>query len=63
MINPEPQGMDDELERRIDRQAELLREDRSPDENRATWLELTRLHALRSPERVEQMERAIGIRK
>ena len=61
MINPEAQDPDLELERRIDEQAALLREDRSPDENRATWLELTRLHALRSPERVEQMEREIGI--
>jgi hypothetical protein len=51
-----------DLERRIDDQAALLREGRSPDENRATWLELTRLHALRSPERVAQMEREQGIR-
>lgn len=53
---------DAELEHRIDQQRELLREDRSPDENRATWLELTRLHALRSKERVEQMERERGLR-
>lgn len=62
MINPEPQDLDAELERRIDHQADLLRQDRSPDENRATWLELTRLHALRSRERVEQMERERGLR-
>lgn len=62
MINPESQDSDAELERRIDYQASLLREDRSPDENRATWLELTRLHAMRSPERIEQMERARGLR-
>lgn len=59
MINPEAPDTDAELERRIDEQAALLREDRSPDENRATWLELTRLHALRSQERIEQMEREI----
>ena len=53
---------DEELERRIELQMDLLREDRSPDENRATWLELTRLHALRSHERVEQMERERGLR-
>ncbi len=53
---------DDELERRIDQQRKLLREDRSPDENRATWLELTRLHALRSPERIERMESERGLR-
>jgi hypothetical protein len=52
----------DDLERRIGHQAALLREDRSPDENRATWLELTRLHAMRSQERVEQMERERKLR-
>lgn len=62
MINPEPQNADTELEARIDHQAALLREDRSPDENRATWLELTRLHALRSKKRIEQMEREAGLR-
>lgn len=62
MINPEAQDVDAELEQRIEHQAALLREDRSLDENRATWLELTRLHAMRSPERVEQMEREMGIR-
>lgn len=62
MINPEAQDTDEELERRIGHQAKLLREDRSPDENRATWLELTRLHALRSRERIEQMERERGLR-
>lgn len=62
MINPDPQDGDAELERQINHQAELLRQDRSPDENRATWLELTRLHALRSREQVEQMERARGLR-
>lgn len=62
MINPEPQDVDAELEQRIDQQAALLREDRSLDENRATWLELTRLHALRSQQRVEQMERELGLR-
>ena len=51
----------DSLENRIAYQASLLREDRSPDENRAAWLELTRLHALRSPGRVRQMEEAAGI--
>lgn len=52
----------DELEQRIDDQASLLREDRSPAENRATWLELTRLHALRSPRRIADMEREAGLR-
>jgi hypothetical protein len=54
--------VDAELERRIEQQRALLREDRSPDENRATWLEITRLHALRSPAQVERMERARGLR-
>lgn len=52
----------EDLESRIDHQASLLREDRSPDENRATWLELTRLHALRSPRRIQEMESEAGLR-
>jgi hypothetical protein len=62
VINPESQDLDAELELRIDQQAALLREGRSPDENRATWLELTRLHAQRSQERVATMEREAGLR-
>jgi hypothetical protein len=62
MTAPVAMIADEEIERRIDQQKELLREDRSPDENRATWLELTRLHAMRSRERVEQMERERGLR-
>lgn len=60
MIRPprEPEN----LEAQIDRQASLLREDRSPDENRATWLELTKLHAMRSPGRIQEMEREAGLR-
>jgi hypothetical protein len=52
-------GSDLDLEDRINLQARLLREDRSPEENRATWLELTRLHAMRSPARVAEMEAKI----
>ena len=62
MTDPVATIADDELEQRIDQQRDLLRADRSLDENRATWLELTRLHALRSRERVEQMERERGLR-
>ena len=51
-----------DLEARIEHQVSLLREDRSPDENRATWLELTRLHALRSPRRIADMEQEAGLR-
>lgn len=51
----------DDLETRIDQQCVLLREDRSPDENRATWLELTRLHAMRSPRRIQEMEAEAGL--
>lgn len=52
----------DDLEARIAQQAALLREDRSPDENRVTWLELTRLHAMRSPRRIQEMEIEAGLR-
>lgn len=53
---------DAQLEDRINLQARLLREDRSPDENRATWLELTRLHAMRTPQRIAEMEGEAGLR-
>jgi hypothetical protein len=62
VISPEAQDADAELERRIDFQAGLIATALTPDELRAAWLELTRLHALRSPEQVERMERDIGIR-
>ena len=63
MIEPEAKDIDAELEQRIAAVAASLREDRSPDENRANWLELTRLHAQRSPQRVRQMERERGLRR
>ena len=51
----------DDLENRIDYQAMLLHTALTPAERRAAWGELTRLHALRSTERVQQMEAAAGI--
>lgn len=54
---------DAELERRIDRQAALLIDDGiTPGERLAAWLELVRLHGMRSPSRVAQMEREVGLR-
>lgn len=52
----------DELENRIDYQAMLLHTAETPDERRAAWSELTRLHAMRSPARIEQMESTAGLR-
>lgn len=54
------QGHD--LEQRIDYQALLLHTAATPDERRSAWEELKRLHALRTPDRVEEMEREIGVR-
>lgn len=62
MINPEAQDADAELERRIDFQAGLIATALTPDEQRSAWEELKRLHGLRSPERIEQMERERGLR-
>lgn len=62
MINPEHQCADAELERLIDFQAGLLATALTPAEQTSAWDELKRLHAMRSPEQVEQMERGIGIR-
>lgn len=52
----------DELENRIDYQAMLLHTAATQDERRAAWGELTRLHAMRSPARIEQMESEAGLR-
>lgn len=54
--------IDAELERQIDQQAELMHSARSTDAQRSAWLELVRLHGMRSPERIEQMERECGLR-
>jgi len=50
-----------DLERRIDHQAMLLHTVLTPDERRTAWAELTRLHAMRSPERVAAMEAERGL--
>lgn len=62
MINPEPQAVDAELERRIDFEAGLLAIAQTPAEQTSAWEELKRLVAQRSPERIEQMEREQGLR-
>jgi hypothetical protein len=54
--------MDADLESRIDVQALLLHTAPTPDERRAAWCELTRLHAMRTPERIDEMESAAGLR-
>lgn len=63
MINPEAHLSDAELERLIDFQHGLLVTSITPAEHTAAWEEMKRLIDMRSPERVEQMEREIGIRK
>lgn len=62
MINPEPQAVDADLERRIDFEAGLLAIAQTPAEQTSAWEELKRLVAQRSPERIEQMEREQGLR-
>lgn len=51
-----------ELEARIDHQALLLHTAPTPDERRTAWGELTRLHAMRSPRRIAEMENEAGLR-
>lgn len=53
----------DDLESRIDLQALLLHTAPTPDERRAAWDELTRLHAMRSPQRIAEMEGEAGLRR
>lgn len=62
MINPEAQGADVELERRIDREAQRCIHAGTTDEQLAAWEEFKRLHAQRSAEQVEAMEREQGLR-
>jgi hypothetical protein len=50
-----------DLEARIDIQAMLLHTAPTPDERRVAWGELTRLHAMRSPRRIAEMESEAGL--
>lgn len=63
MINPDIKSPDVELENRIDYQALLLHTVTTPRERSTAWDELKRLVAMRSPERVGQMEREAGLAK
>jgi hypothetical protein len=62
VINPEAISADAELEQRIDHQAWLIANVSTEAEQTSAWHELKRLHAQRSPERVAEMEREMGIR-
>lgn len=62
MIAPEAKDFDADLERQIDFQAGLLATALTPAEQTSAWDELKRLHAQRSPEQVERMERERNLR-
>lgn len=62
MIQPEAKDFDAELERQIEFQRGLLVTALTPAEQTAAWDEMKRLIEQRSPEQVEQMERARGLR-
>ena len=51
-----------DLESQIDWQAHLLHTSKTPDERKAAWARLKQLHAMRTPERVEELEKARGLR-
>lgn len=53
---------DADLENQIDYQALLLHTAKTPEARRAACDLLSQLHAMRSPARVEQMEREKGLR-
>lgn len=61
MLNPEAPNVDADLESQIDRQALLLHTVDTPGERRMAWDELRRLHSLRSPQRIEEMEDERGL--
>jgi hypothetical protein len=52
----------DPLEASIDFQALMLHTADTPDERRHAWDELLRLRALRTADRIEEMEREQGLR-
>lgn len=54
--------MDADLESKIDREAMRLHTAETPGERRMAWDELKRLHELRSPERIRDMEDEKGLR-
>ena len=61
MINPKTLPSDLDLENRIDAAALLLHTAPTPDERRAAWETLKHLVALRTPQRVAQMEAERGL--
>jgi hypothetical protein len=52
---------DAELEERLKYQEWLMVNALTEDEKTTAWIEMKRLHGMRSPERVEQMERDAGL--
>lgn len=50
------------LESQIDWQVHLLHTSKTPEERKAAWSQLKRLHAMRTPERVAEMEKGRGLR-
>jgi hypothetical protein len=51
-----------DIESQIDWQSRRLHTAKTPEEKREAWERLKKLHKLRSPERVRQMEEARGLR-
>lgn len=49
------------LESQIDWQVHVLATATTPEERKAAWSQLKRLHAMRTPERVAEMEREAGL--
>lgn len=62
MINPKAHDVDADLERQIEFQHGLMVIALTTAEQTAAWDEMKRLIAMRSSERVEQMEREAGLR-
>lgn len=62
MINPEAPHVDIDLESQIDWQAHRLHTAHTPGERKAAWDRLKQLHAMRTPERIREMERTQGLR-
>jgi hypothetical protein len=61
-MNTETHIQGDPLEQSIDFQALMLCTAETPEQRRLAWDELLRLRALRTAERIEQMERERGLR-
>ena len=62
MINPDAPHVELDLESQIDWTAHQLHTALTPAERKVAWDRLKQLHAMRTPERIREMEEERGLR-